>query len=433
MPPLSLAEPVSGRRLSIQDRERIAHGLALGWTYRAIGAWIGRPTSTVTRELKLNMRHRRTRRIGCEGPLAGIDWHRDWEYSPSRAQLRSETPPGDPRPPSCRGVLDWPLRCKSGWTGTIAPSRSPSGCVIDFPDDEEMRVSHETIYQSPCTSRAAASCAVTCTSGCAPAVRCASPVGRSVSAGLGSRTWSTSASDPPRSTDRAVPGHWEGDLIIGTQNRSAIGTLVERATRLRDAAAPARRARRRRGPGRHGRGDEPAARDAAPDPDLGPGQGDEQPRRRSPPPPASRSTSATRTRPGSAAATRTPTACCASTSPRAPTCPATTPSTSSTSPTKLNSRPRKTLDWQHPRRSPRRTTVEPTKPTRCIDRLNSPTLSAPTGQLWALSGRIPCSSAAAAAWYGTVGGCRGSAPLSESASNRPVGELRVPPSARSRG
>src|SRR6476620_2231803 len=57
MPPLSLAEPVSDRRLSIQDRERIAHGLASRWTYRAIGAWIGRTTSTVTRELKLNMRH----------------------------------------------------------------------------------------------------------------------------------------------------------------------------------------------------------------------------------------------------------------------------------------------------------------------------------------------------------------------------------------
>lgn len=69
MPPLSLAGPGTGRRLTVEDREQIAYGLASGQTFTAIGQRIGRPTSTVTREVRLNMRHRRTRQVGWEGLL----------------------------------------------------------------------------------------------------------------------------------------------------------------------------------------------------------------------------------------------------------------------------------------------------------------------------------------------------------------------------
>ena len=230
VPPLSLAEPVSGRRLSIQDRERIAHGLALGWTYRAIGAWIGRPTSTVTRELKLNMRHRRTRRIGCEGPLAGIDWHRDWEYSPSRAQLRSENAARRPKATKLSRCPRLAAEVQERLDRHDSPEQIAQRLVIDFPGEEEMRVSHETIYVSLYVQGRGE-----LRRDLHQRLRTGRAV-RKPRRQVGERraqipNMVNISERPPEAKDRAVPGHWEGDLITGTQNRSAIGTLVERTTR----------------------------------------------------------------------------------------------------------------------------------------------------------------------------------------------------------
>jgi IS30 family transposase len=132
---------------------------------------------------------------------------------------------------------------------------------------------------------------------------------------------------PAEADDRAVPGHWEGDLIIGKDCKSAIGTLVERTTRdvlllhLPD--------------GRDAHLVEAAMRQAItalPDElarTITWDQGKEMaPTPTSPPPPTSRSTSATRTSPGSADPTKTPTACYASTCPKAPTYRCTPPPTS---------------------------------------------------------------------------------------------------------
>ena len=105
--------------------------------------------------------------------------------------------------------------------------------LVPVPDDPEMRVSHEAIYQALYVQGRGRlkRRLITCLRG--PGVRCASRGARSKVAGPGS--WfelMISGNAAPEAADRAVPGHWEGDLIIGTGNKSAIGTLVERTTRF---------------------------------------------------------------------------------------------------------------------------------------------------------------------------------------------------------
>lgn len=233
--PVRLAEP-SGYRLSLEDRERIAFGLAAGWSFTAIGRSIGRPTSTVTREVRLNMRHRRShrrsRRGRYDGSLRGLDWQRDWEYLPSRAQRRAEQ--AARRPQATRLTLSPRLaeEVQQRLDREDSPEQIARRLVIDFPDEEEMRVSHETIYkalyvqgrgelrrdlhQRLRTGRALR--------------KPRRKVGQRDKRGRLPNMVLISER-PAEVEDRAVPGHWEGDLIVGKAGKSAIGTLVERATR----------------------------------------------------------------------------------------------------------------------------------------------------------------------------------------------------------
>jgi hypothetical protein len=128
---------------------------------------------------------------------------------------------------------------------------------------------------------------------------------------------------PAEAGDRAVSGHWEGDLITGKGCKSAVGTLAGRTSRyVMLLHLP-------EGGDAHLAGQAITALPAEPARTITRDQGIEMAATpTSPSPPASRSTSAARTHPGSAARTRTPTGCCASTCPKAPTCPCTPPETS---------------------------------------------------------------------------------------------------------
>ena len=198
---------------------------------RSGGRSAGRPASTVTRELRLSMRHRRGRQVGYDGPLAGIDWHDDWEYSPHRAQLRAESCAKRPKQTKLSACPRLAEEVQRRLDDHQSPEQIANRLPVDLPDDEEMRVCHETIYISLYVQgrgelrRDLHQCLRT--------GRALRKPRRSVGERNPPIAGMINISErPPEANDRAVPGHWEGDLITGTQNKSAIGTLVERATRF---------------------------------------------------------------------------------------------------------------------------------------------------------------------------------------------------------
>ena len=229
MPPLSLAEPPAGRLLTLTDREQIAAGLVAGWTLTRIGETIGRPTSTVSREVKAHMRNRRTRVCGYQGRLPGLDWLDEWEYSPSRAQRRAEA--NLSRPKTAKLASNLPLRreVQDRLKQNHSPEQIARRLQEEVPDDPEMWVSHETIYQSLFVqSRGALNRELVKHLRTGRALRKPHRQGDERRERI--RDMVNISQRPAEVEDRAVPGHWEGDLILGTHNASAIGTLVERMT-----------------------------------------------------------------------------------------------------------------------------------------------------------------------------------------------------------
>jgi IS30 family transposase len=230
MPPLSLVPPATCRQLSLEEREQIAQSLVADLSVRAIAARIDRPPSTVSREVKLNMRHRRSRRVGYSGRLAGIDWVGDWEYLASRAQRRAEAARARPKVTKLSRCPRLRVEVQARLENNESPEQIAARLLIDFPDDLEMRVSHETIYVSLFVQGRGE-----LRRDLHQRLRTGRAV-RKPRAQLGRRgrlSGMVNISErPPEVEDRAVPGHWEGDLIMGSiASNSAIGTLVERATR----------------------------------------------------------------------------------------------------------------------------------------------------------------------------------------------------------
>jgi IS30 family transposase len=195
--------------LSASDREEILLGLHRGESMSAIARTLGRSPSTVTREVNAN---------------GGPKTYRVWPAH-VRARERTRRPKSAKldRGPLCDKVTQW---LKDLWS----PEEIANRLCQDFPNDPSMRVSHETIYQSLYVQgRGELRRELT---------RCLRS-GRSKRRPHGSAKRSGPVANmvmisqrPAEADDRAVPGHWEGDLIIGKAGASAVGTLVERSTRF---------------------------------------------------------------------------------------------------------------------------------------------------------------------------------------------------------
>jgi IS30 family transposase len=195
-------------RLTLADREEISLGVHRGETFTAIAARLGRATSTVSREVAAN---------------GGRVQYRAW-----RAQQRAREQARRPKTPklACPRLAAQVTKWLQAWW---SPQEISQRLRIEFPGDPMMRVSHETIYQALFVQgRGELRRELTCCLRTGRAKR--RPRQRPERTGQ-LRDMVMISSRPAEAADRAVPGHWEGDLILGRDGRSAVGTLVERTTR----------------------------------------------------------------------------------------------------------------------------------------------------------------------------------------------------------
>jgi IS30 family transposase len=198
-------------RLSFAEREEISRGLAGGESLRAIARRVGRAPSTVSREVAGHGGRRRYRACVVD-----------------RVALKAMGRPKRSKLAGCerlRVVVEAKLELR--WS----PEEISGWLVSEFPDDPEMRVSHETIYLSLFV-QAKGSLRKELTQYLRTRRGSRRPAGHSVTNGQGQLTGVLNISErPAEAEDRAVPGHWEGDLLFG-KHMSAVATLVERHSRF---------------------------------------------------------------------------------------------------------------------------------------------------------------------------------------------------------
>ena len=200
-----------GHRVSFEERVEIMRGRDAGLSLADIARRIGRDRSVVWREYQRNR-------------LPDGDYHALMAHAMAAEKARRPKAFKLHNHPLCRSIEGW---MDDGWS----PKLIAEVLAGNYPGDKLMTVSHETIYQ----------CLYVQTRGslradlhkCLSTKRSArKPRGSTGRTGVyGAEVFSIS-DRPPEAADRAVPGHWEGDLIMGAGNTSAIGTLVERATRF---------------------------------------------------------------------------------------------------------------------------------------------------------------------------------------------------------
>ncbi len=245
MAPFSFV-PVSGRYLSFVEREEIAVLHASNCGVREIARHLGRSPSTISRELRRNAA---TRGGGLEYRATNAQWHSDRRGCRPKAAKLAENdklrqyvqdrlggviarPDGKLVPgPQVRwvGRRHGPRKDRR-WATSWSPEQISNRLRIEFPDDESMRISHEAIYQALYVKgrgglkRELVACLRT-----GRALRV--PRARTQKRGKKFPPEMMINQRPAEADNRQVPGHWEGDLILGLHS-SAIGTLVERTTRF---------------------------------------------------------------------------------------------------------------------------------------------------------------------------------------------------------
>jgi len=250
MPPSHLApslKPSSGRYLSFAEREEIALLRVQGHGVREVARRLGRAASTISRELRRNAA---TRGGNLDYRATTAQWHAERAARrPKRAKLAANAAlrtyvqdrlagaviaPGGAAVPG--PAVPWKgrrhgRRQNRRWGMAWSPQQIAERLRFDQPDDESMRISHEAIYQALYVQgRGALKRELTACLRTGRALRV--PRARSRGRGKSFITPEILISErPAEAKDRAVPGHWEGDLILGLQS-SAIGTLVERTTRF---------------------------------------------------------------------------------------------------------------------------------------------------------------------------------------------------------
>jgi len=246
MPSVTLA-PLSGRSLSFVEREELALLRACAHGVREIAWRLGRSPSTISRELRRNAA---TRGGNLEYRATTAQWHADRRARrPKTAKLARHEPlrryvqdrlAGTVTSPDGRRLVGPAVRWigrphgrrqHRRWATAWSPEQIARRLPLDFPDDESMRVSHEAIYQALyIQGRGALRRELTACLRTGRTLRV--PRARSRRSGKHFVTDDVKLTERPvEAANRAVPGHWEGDLIVGLGS-SAIGTLVERTTRF---------------------------------------------------------------------------------------------------------------------------------------------------------------------------------------------------------
>nr|WP_104527621.1 IS30 family transposase [Blastococcus saxobsidens] len=247
MPPISLAEP-TGRYLSFEEREEIAILRAKGAGVRQIARAVRRDPSTISRELRRNAATRGGRpeyratvaqwkaQQAAKRPKVAklVTNQRLRDYVQERldgtVRRADGTIVAGPVAAGWKGRKMKPQRADRRWVTAWSPQQISSRLVLDFPEDASMRISHEAIYQAlfvqgrGALKRELVACLRTGRALREPRARTRNKPQGHVTADV------VFSQRPADAADRAVPGHWEGDLIIGI-GRSAIGTLVERSSR----------------------------------------------------------------------------------------------------------------------------------------------------------------------------------------------------------